>query len=89
MEFLVYTSGGCLHDNISDEIVNENAFILVESSFQKSWMKAYSWFRKFKVLLKLLFYEIDMQEKNLLGVDYNIVAKSVWENHDAIRYGWI
>jgi hypothetical protein len=50
-------------------------------------MKAYSWFRKFKVLLKLLFYEIDMQEKNLLGVDYNIVAKSVWENHDAIRYG--
>jgi hypothetical protein len=36
MEFLVYKSGGCLHDNISDEIFDENAFISVESSFQKS-----------------------------------------------------
>jgi len=89
MEFLVYKSGGCLHDNISDEIFDENAFISVESSFQKSWMEAYAWFRKFKVLLNLLFYEINMQGKNLLGGGYNVVAKRVWENHDAIRYDWI
>jgi hypothetical protein len=30
-----------------------------------------------------------MQGKNLLGGGYNVVAKRVWENHDAIRYDWI
>jgi hypothetical protein len=49
-------------------------------------MEAYAWFRKFKVLLNLLFYEINIQGKNLLGGGYNVVAKRVWENHDAIRY---
>ena len=56
IKFIIYKSGGCLHDNISDEIINENTFISVESSFQKSWMEAYAWFRKFKVNIYINYF---------------------------------
>ena len=42
-EFKIYKYGGCSHDNIDDEIIDESAFVLVESRFQKSWMEAYDW----------------------------------------------
>jgi len=36
MVFQVYKCGGYSHDNINDEIIDGNVFVLVESSFQKS-----------------------------------------------------
>ena len=35
-EFKIYKYGGCSHDNIDDEIIDESSFVLVESRFQKS-----------------------------------------------------
>ena len=43
MKFQVYKCGGFSHDNINDETVDVNAFVLVKSDFQKSWMNAYDW----------------------------------------------
>jgi len=40
IEIQIYKCWGWSHDNISDEIVDENAFISMESSFQKSWMES-------------------------------------------------
>jgi hypothetical protein len=36
MKFQVYKCGGFSHDNINDETVNGNAFVLLKSDFQKS-----------------------------------------------------
>jgi hypothetical protein len=41
MKFQVHKYKGFLHDNISDEIVNESAFVSVKSSFHKFWIKTY------------------------------------------------
>jgi hypothetical protein len=43
IKFQVYKCGGCLHDNIGDEIIDGSAFVLVESGFQKSWMEVSDW----------------------------------------------
>jgi hypothetical protein len=36
IEFKVFKYKGCSYDNIGDEIIDESAFVLVESGFQKS-----------------------------------------------------
>ena len=41
IEFQVYKCGGCSHDNIGDEIIDESVIVEVKSSSQKSWMEAY------------------------------------------------
>jgi hypothetical protein len=40
IEFQVYKCEGCSYNNISDEIIDGNAFVLVELG---SWIKTYDW----------------------------------------------
>ena len=43
LEFQVYKCEDYSHNNIGDEMVDKNAFILVELGFKKSWNELYDW----------------------------------------------
>ena len=43
MEIKVYKCWGYLHDKINNEIIDENGFVSIESSSQKSWRESYDW----------------------------------------------
>jgi hypothetical protein len=60
MKFQVYNYEGCSHDNVDDEIIDRNTFVLVDLGFRNPEWKPMvdAWFRMLKgsIFINNCFY---------------------------------